>query len=212
MVHKKWDTITIEQYVAIHKTKQDVQDTPEQLLNLLIKRYCIIENFELEDAEKLEMNELYKVHDFMKSEMPVKIVKMFRLNYQSLVTGKPVKQLYKVKLNPSEYSSGEYMAVMNSVKDPIVNESMSNLHRLLFLICRPINRWGKEIEVPPCEIDGMIESFKQLPLQVARPIEVFFYNLSNDLTDLILLSSVNQMTKTKEMMEKEISCLEDTDG
>ncbi len=199
MLPKNWNDITIEQYVAVYKTLSEEPKTAEAQLDLLIKRTAYLTNLEPDYIEdNLTINDLAKMQDFLKSDLPSKLVTDFRFN------GKR----YKVFIDPTKYKAGDYMAVMNTVKD----NKIDNLHKTIYCVCKEVDWKGRIIEVPENEIAERIESFKQLPLSVANPIAVFFCSLSENLTDVILKYSMDQMEKAKKALQTEIDCLNDSVG
>lgn len=199
MLPKNWNDITIEQYVAVYKTLDEQPKDAEAQLNLLIKRTCLLTFKEPEWVEdNLTMNDLAKMQDFLKSELPTKLIKEFRFKGRR----------YKVDIDPTKYDAGRYMSVMNQLKD----SKIDNLHKIIFLICREVDWKGKTVEVPIDELADRIDSFRELPMKIANPLSVFFYNLSNNLTDVILKYSTEQMKKAKELVQTEVDYLENSVG
>jgi len=199
MLPKNWNDITIEQYVAVYKTLSEEPKDAEAQLNLLIKRTCLLTFKEPEWIEdNLTMNDLAKMQDFLKSDLPTKLITRFRFNGRR----------YKVDLNPTKYDAGRYMSVMNQLKD----SKIDNLHKVIFLICREVDWKGKTIEVPLDELAERIESFKELPLKVANPASVFFWNLYDNLTQGILKYSTELIQKANQKIVEEMNYLEDTAG
>jgi len=199
MLPKNWNDITIEQYVAVYKTLSEDPKDAEAQLNLLVKRVCLLTNQEPDWVEdNCTMQDLAKMQDFLKSDLPLKLIKDFRFEGRR----------YKVDIDPTKYDAGRYMSVMNQLKD----SKIENLHKVIFQVCREVDWKGKTIEVDLKELPSRIESFKQLPLKVANPISVFFWSLSNNLTDVTLQYSISQMEKAKKALQTEIDCLSDSVG
>jgi len=199
MLPKNWDNITIEQYVAVYKTLSEDPKDAEAQLNLLVKRVCLLTNQEPEWVEdNCTMQDLAKMQDFLKSDLPTKLITDFRFEGRR----------YKVDIDPTKYDAGRYMSVMNQLKD----QKIENLHKVIFQVCREVDWKGKTIEIDLKELPQRIESFKQLPLKVANPISVFFWSLSNNLTDVTLQYSISQMEKAKKALQTEIDCLNDSVG
>ena len=194
MLPKNWNDITIEQYVAVYKTLEEEPKDAEAQLNLLIKRTCLLTFKEPEWVEdNLTMNDLAKMQDFLKSELPTKLIADFRFKGRK----------YKADIDPTKYDAGRYMSVMNQLKD----SKIDNLHKVIFLICREVDWKGKTIEVPIEELGQRIEDFKELPLKIANPLSVFFYSLSDNLTNAILEYSTELMKKAQEKIQEEMSYL-----
>jgi hypothetical protein len=199
MLPKNWNDITLEQYVAVYKTLQEEPTESEAILNLLIKRVCLLTNKEPEWVEdNCTMNDLAKMQEFLKAPLPTKLITRFKFN------GKR----YKVDLDPTKYDAGRYMSVMNQLKD----NKIENLHKVIFQICRQVDWKGKTIDVDLNTIQETIEGFKQIPLKVINPISVFFCSLSENLTQSILEYSTQEMTKATELLQTEIDYLKDSDG
>jgi len=199
MLPKNWNDITLEQYVAVYKTLSEEPTEPEAILNLLIKRVCLLTNKEPEWVEdNLTMNDLAKMQEFLKSDLPTKLITRFTFN------GK----YYKVDLDPTKYDAGRYMSVMNQLKD----NKIENLHKVIFQICRRTDWKGKIVEQDLNTIGETIESFKQLPLKIVNPISVFFCSLSENLTQSTLEYSTSQMKKATELLQTEIDYLNGSGG
>lgn len=219
MIPKSWDNVTIDQYVAIKKTEAIIPKDKLEEHDLRVQRACILTDLDLDVINAWSFEELLKVDKLMEANLPTRVVKRFKLN------GKR----YRFKENPYTYNGGQYCAVMNACKEG----GIENLNRLCYLISEPINFWGKRqttndeyfnslladrmLKRPkptplPYEILQLMEDFKQLPLKVANPMAVFFWTLSEVLTDAILDYSTKKMKKITEQVQKEISYLEGTDG
>lgn len=199
MLPKNWNDITIEQYVAVYKTLKEEPKTPEATLDLLIKRVCLLTNQEPDWVEdNCTMLDLAKMQEFLKSELPTKLVKAFRLNGRK----------YVVDIDPTKYDAGRYMSVMNQLKD----SKIDNLHKVIFQVCRQVDWRGRTIEPDLGKIQETIEEFKQIPLKIANPISVFFCSLCETLTLDILKYSTNQMEKMNESLQMEIASLNDSVG
>lgn len=199
MIPATWDNVTIDQYVAIKKTEAIVPKDKLEEHDLRVQRACILTGLDLDVINAWSFIELLKVDTLLSTAPPTKVVRHFRLN----------GNYYTFRENPKKYSGGEYSAVMNACKDGGLN----NLHRLCYLISQPTNLLGfKKKVTDPEDIEKRIEDFKQLPLKIANPMAVFFWTLSENLTDVILDYSAKKMTKITAAVQKEISYLEGTDG
>ena len=198
-VPNNWDNVTIDQYVAIKKTEAIIPKDKLEEHDLRVQRACILTDLDLDVINAWSFEELLKVDKLMETDLPTRVIKRFKVNGNR----------YRFKENPKKYSGGEYSAIMNACKDGGLN----NLHRLCYLISQPKNVLGFNKKVAdPEDIEKRIEDFKQLPLKVANPMAVFFWTLSEVLTDAILDYSTKKMMKITEQVQKEISYLEGTDG
>lgn len=199
MLPKNWDDITIEQYVAVYKTLSEEPRTSEAQLNLLIKRTCLLTNKDPEWVdENLTMTDLAKMQDFLKLDLPTKLITKFRFQGRK----------YVVDIDPTKYDAGRYISVMNQLKD----SKIDNLHKVVFFVCREVNAWGKTIEIPENEFAERVESFKQLPMKVVNPISVFFCNLSETLTEDIIKYSTQKVMEATMALQEEIDYLQSSDG
>jgi len=199
MIPKSWDNVTVEQFVLVEKTRNEVPANELAAIDLRIKRACYLTDEEPEDVMNWSMEELIKVDALMNTPLPEgKIINQFRLN----------GQLYTFRMNPNKLSADEYMTIMNTAKD----SSLENLHKILFNIAQPRKWYGKKMTIKPEDVEKRIADFKQLPLKIANPIAVFFWTLSNNLTDAILDYSIDKMNQVNKTLREEIECLKDMDG
>lgn len=211
MLPKDWNDITIEQYVAFHKTLSEDPKDDEGLWRLLIKRIALLTGNDPDLVEdSLTMSDLNKMAEFQRLPMPSKLIKNFRFN------GKR----YTVDIDPTKYNAGRYMSVMNQLRD----DRIENAHKMIFQVCREVgfgfyrNAKGKlrfgnyTIEPDLNKIQETIESFKQLPLKIAEPIRFFFVRLSENLTADTQEYLTKEIQKQTKSLQTEIDCLSDSDG
>jgi hypothetical protein len=200
MLPKDWNDITIEQYVAVYKTLKDNPKDTDSQSSLLILLTCLLTDKEPEWVEdNLTLNDLAKMQDFLKLDLPKKLVRDFRFN------GKR----YKVDIDPTKYNAGRYISVMNQLKG---DNDIDSLHKVVYQVCREVNWMGFTKKKNISDIPTEIESFKQLPLKIANPIAVFFCNLSESLMLDIQKYLTNQMKKITADLQAEIDSLADTNG
>jgi hypothetical protein len=200
MIPATWQEVTLENFYPLERTlKEEPKDEVEKH-DLLVKRACFISDMEVEEVQELTMNELLVVDKLLRTPLPTKLNLSFKLN----------GRLYVVKLDPTKWDAWRYKAVMNECR----NIGSDNLHKLMFLVSVEIkNRFStKEIKCPPEEVEERMEEFKQLSVALANPLVVFFYNLSNDLTENILSFSEAQMKKMKMTLNQETDYLKNSDG
>lgn len=205
-----WDKVTLENYYPFERTlgeenfKGWEELTQEELevkkLDLRIKRACLLTDIEVEDALKMTMEQLSAVDVLIKTPYPGKVRKSFKFK------GKR----YKVLLDPRKWDAGRYQSIMNECR----NKDSDNVHKLMYLVSVEVkNRFSKkEIELDPDEIEARINEFKQLPVSIANPIGVFFWNLYKLLTELTLSYSEIEMQKKLKMMKKEEDSLRNMAG
>jgi hypothetical protein len=226
MLPKNWNDITIEQYVAVYKTLSEDPKDAEAQLNLLVKRVCLLTNQEPDWVEEnCTMQDLAKMQDFLKSDLPLKLITDFRFEgrrYKVITNPNLLKRtIYKRILDTVKRNIGldskmdavdatkmdfdGYMSSMNTIRDK--DKALDNLHNTVFQICQEVDWKGRVIEIPEGEIIERIESFKQLPLKVANPIAVFFCSLSETLIQDTLTYSINQMKIATQKVQEEIDYL-----
>lgn len=230
MLPKNWDDITLEQYVAVYKTLSEEPKGEDGDWNLLIKRVCLLTNKEpgwVDD--NLTLNDLQKMQEFLKSELPTKLITDFRFNGRrykvitnpTLLKRSAYKRILdgiKEKINGGDLSAVDatkmdfdgYMSSMNTIRNK--DKVLDNLHWTIFQVCHEVDWRGNVIEVPLGEIPERIEAFKQLPLKIANPISVFFWNLSKHLTNDMIKYSTEQMNKATADLQTEIDYLTDSVG
>jgi len=198
MLPKNWDNITLEQYVAIYKTLDEQPEETEDQLKLLIKRACLITLQEPEWVEEnLTMNDLAKMQEFLKMELPQTLVLDFVFK----------DKRYKAEIDPTKYKGGRLFACLNTLKDE--DKRLDNIHRTIYNVCWRVDKKGKPIQLTDDEMIADMEDFRELPLKVANPLYVFFCSLSETLQTLTLTYSINQIQIANQMIQEETNYLAD---
>jgi len=208
MIPKKWDKITIEQFVNLQATTKEEPKTELDKFNLNIKRVCYLTGLEVEEALKLPTSVSIDIEKLLKTEMPQRLSTTFKLNGVQ----------YKVILDARQLDGQRYISVMNSAK----RGTMKNLHQVMYNICKPI-KFGfrkkfpfigyKEYEFEAHEVEERINDFKQLTLDIANPVSVFFSTLSKSLIVALedySLQKMKEMTKMTNDLATDLR--EDMDG
>jgi hypothetical protein len=186
-----WDNISIEQFAELQATFKDKPDNAVDKLNQKILQVSIITGKDLEEVEKMTLDDLKEIEDLLHSPLPTKIHKRFTVG----------GVVYRFMTNPNELTAGEYMSIMEAAKD----NPFEALHRIMFDIARPIKltlKGWKDYELEDHEIADRIEDFKKMPISVANPIAVFFCRLSKDLTSALVDYSHKELQKQTERMKK----------
>ncbi len=215
VIPRRWNQVSIERYNQLVKTIDEKQKLPVDVttlteaqiyaiqiadLELMIKRCLILTDLEYEQAEALATRELMKVNELIAKPIKNKLTRFFKLD----------GQLYEICLNPTKENARRYMNVMNACKE----DGVTNMHRIMFAISKPINNVfrKKEVKIAPENIDAVVESFRQVPISIAKPVVVFFCNLSIRLTKDSLEFSNRQMKKIQELLKAEADSLNATVG
>lgn len=186
-----WDNVTIEQFAELQKTLNQKHDNPVDKLNQWILQVSIITGKDLEEVEKMTIEELKPIEKLLITPIPTKLHKRFHINGIA----------YKFITNPNELTGGQYMSIMEYVKD----DPFKRLNEIMFCLARPIKltlKGWKEYDFEAHEIADRMEDFKKMPISIANPIAVFFCRLSKDLTKSLESSSLEEIQKLTEMVQK----------
>jgi hypothetical protein len=197
---KNWSDITIRKYierVKLSRKSGSELETIEQMIKLAAVTFECSE----EEAADIGLDKLNQVNQLFKSEKPTKIVKEIRLNGQH----------FEFELNPNKLTASQYAGVMEATKDIDIN-----LHLFLFHLARPYNySWfrKKYIKLEDYQTIELIDQFKDIPMSVANPIAVFFFNLSMELTKNLEAYSDQKLKEMNKLLDRtKTDLLKDTDG
>jgi hypothetical protein len=197
---KNWSDITIRKYierVKLSRRSGSELETIEQMIKLAAVTFECSED----EAANIPLDKLNQVNQLFKSEKPTKIVKEIRLNGQH----------FEFELNPNKLTASQYAGVMEATKDIDLN-----LHLFLFHLARPYNySWfrKKYIKLEDHQTIQLIDQFKDIPMSVANPIAVFFFNLSVEFTKILNDYSDQKMKEMKKILDQtKTDLLKNTDG
>jgi hypothetical protein len=197
---KNWSDITIRKYierVKLSRKSGSELETIEQMIKLAAVTFECSE----EEAANIGLDKLNQVNQLFKSEKPTKIVKEIRLNGQH----------FEFELNPNKLTASQYAGVMEATKDIDIN-----LHLFLFHLARPYNySWFKKkyIKLEDHQTIQLIDQFKDIPMSVANPITVFFFNLSTEFTRILNDYSDQKLKEMNKIIDQtKTDLLKDTDG
>jgi hypothetical protein len=197
---KNWSDITIRKYierVKLSRKSGSELETIEQMIKLAAVTFECSE----EEAANIGIDKLNQVNQLFKSEKPTKIVKEIRLNGQH----------FEFELNPNKLTASQYAGVMEATKDIDIN-----LHLFLFHLARPYNySWFKKkyIKLEDHQTIELIDQFKDIPMSVANPIAVFFFNLSTEFTRILNDYSDQKLKEMNKILDQtKTDLLKDTDG
>ena len=197
---KNWSDITIRKYierVKLSRKSGSELETIEQMIKLAAVTFECSE----EEAANIGIDKLNQVNELFKSDKPTKIVKEIRLNGQH----------FEFELNPNKLTASQYAGVMEATKDIDIN-----LHLFLFHLARPYNySWfrKKYIKLEDHQTIELIDQFKDIPMSVANPIAVFFFNLSTEFTRILNDYSDQKLKEMNKLLDQtKTDLLKDTDG
>ena len=197
---KNWSDITIRKYierVKLSRKSGSELETIEQMIKLAAVTFECSE----EEAANIGLDKLNQVNQLFKSDKPTKIVKEIRLNGQH----------FEFELNPNKLTASQYAGVMEATKDIDIN-----LHLFLFHLARPYNySWfrKKYIKLEDYQTIELIDQFKDIPMSVANPIAVFFFNLSIEFTRILNDYSDQKLKEMNKILDQtKTDLLKDTDG
>ena len=197
---KNWSDITIRKYierVKLSRKSGSELETIEQMIKLAAVTFECSE----EEAANIGLDKLNQVNQLFKSDKPTKIVKEIRLNGQH----------FEFELNPNKLTASQYAGVMEATKDIDIN-----LHLFLFHLARPYNySWfrKKYIKLEDYQTIELIDKFKDIPMSVANPIAVFFFNLSTEFTRILNDYSDQKLKEINKILDQtKTDLLKDTDG
>ena len=197
---KNWSDITIRKYierVKLSRKSGSELETIEQMIKLAAVTFECSE----EEAANIGLDKLNQVNQLFKSDKPTKIVKEIRLNGQH----------FEFELNPNKLTASQYAGVMEATKDIDIN-----LHLFLFHLARPYNySWfrKKYIKLEDHQTIEVIDQFKDIPMRVANPIAVFFFNLSIEFTRILNDYSDQKLKEMNKILDQtKTDLLKDTVG
>lgn len=197
---KNWSDITIRKYIERVKLSRKSGSELETIEHM-IKLAAVTFECSEEEAANIGIDKLNQVNQLFKSEKPTKIVKEIRLNGQH----------FEFELNPNKLTASQYAGVMEATKDIDIN-----LHLFLFHLARPYNySWfrKKYIKLEDHQTIELIDQFKDIPMSVANPIAVFFFNLSTEFTRILNDYSDQKLKEMNKILDQtKTDLLKDTDG
>lgn len=192
-----WKEVNIEQFVELQEALNEKPVTDLEIVNNKILQAVILSGLSVEEVENLPFNELEKVNKLLNTELPNKVRKYFKLN--------GIK--YRVIYDARRLNGSRYIAVMNSAK----RGTLKSLHQVMYSISQPVKFGFKkkfpfigynEYEFEAHEVEDRINDFKELSIDIANPVSVFFSNLSKVLTEVLEDSLLNQTKKMTTMTDE----------
>jgi len=195
-----WEDITLEKYLKLRPVLQTEQTPIQRVINILCvltgEKREVVKNIKLDDYNKI----LEKM-EFLNTELPTAI-KSKRFE----VGGKH----YEFSLDARKLLFGEYISAMEMLQDAQRNEEViyTNMPKILTTICRPVEKkWfgWRDIKMDGDLIRETVDNFyKNMPITIAYPIGIFFYNHLPTSTQDTRISLVKEATKIVEEIRKEM--------
>lgn len=161
-----------------------------------------------EDIRELtipDFHKLVKKMSFLNEPLPKELKKR-----RFLVGGK----WYEFKIDAKKMLFGEYISVMEIMQKAGNSEDalFNNLHQILTVICRPVYKtmFGyKDVKVDGELIRETSKNFyNNMPITIAYPIAVFFWERSPILTETIKTSLMSESEKIIKEVKTDLA----TDG
>ena len=177
----EWSDITIEKYIALRPVLAVESNEVTKIINVL----CLLSGKKRQEIEQLSIpqySDLIKKMEFLHKPIPEELNKdVFKIN----------GEYYKFCLDPSNILFGEYISVMEILEKAKNNPEIiyDNIHNLLTVICKPLTKkwWGfKNKQITNNLVKETSSNFyKNMPITIAYPITVFFYQNLTTLTQTI---------------------------
>lgn len=179
----KLDEVTIGTFIKI--AKLEATDDPEQILDRNIKMLSLL-TAEGEDVflelTASQLAELVGKISFLNNLPEPKAINKVKIN------GK----LYQANLLISELTAGQYIDLSEFIKNPI-----NNLHKIMATLYLPAKKtWYGKLVVEKYNgknhKERADEFYRFMPVSVAYPAALFFYQVSNGLTTNIETYFINK--------------------
>ena len=186
-----WEDITLGQYIELRPILQTKEDDIKRVINIL----CVLTGKKREEIRNVtipDFHKLIKKMSFLNDPLPKQLNKR-----RFLIGGK----WYEFKLDAKKMLFGEYISVMEILQKSGDNEDLlfNNLHKILTVICRPVYKtlFGfKSVNIDGDLIRETANNFyNNMPITIAYPIGVFFYQRYPTLTETIKTSLMEEAEK-----------------
>ena len=195
-----WDDITVGNYIELRPVLSTDMNDVERVINIL----CVLTGKKREDIKQVSIKDYHKLvkqMKFLKTPLPKELKKR-----RFLIGGK----WYEFKYHADKLLFGEYINVMDILQGAKNNEELifQNLHKILTMICRPVYKtmFGfKDAEIDSEVLRQTADNFyKNMPITIAYPIGVFFYQHYPSLMETIK-TSLMQTAQMKIKKAQEIA-------
>lgn len=195
-----WDDITLGQYIELRPILQTEQEEVTRMINIL----CVLTGKKREEIKELtipDFHKLVKKMSFLNEPLSKELKKK-----RFIIGGK----WYEFKIEAKRMLFGEYISVMEILQQAGDNEDVlfNNLHKILTAICRPVYKtmFGfKSVDIDGESIRQTADNFyKNMPITIAYPIGVFFYQRLPNLTEAIKTSLMAEANKKIEEVKADL--------
>ena len=196
-----WDDITLGQYIELRPILQTEQEEVTRMINIL----CVLTGKKREEIKELtipDFHKLVKKMSFLNEPLSKELKKK-----RFIIGGK----WYEFKIEAKKMLFGEYISVMEILQQAGDNEDVlfNNLHKILTAICRPVYKtmFGfKSMDIDGESIRQTADNFyKNMPITIAYPIGVFFYQRLPNLTEVIKTSLMAEANKKIEEVKADLA-------
>ena len=180
----KWDNISTVNFQKYAKTLSEEPKTEVETIDLLIRQNAILLNMSEDEVKDIPLNELQSVKNLLRTPMPQKIYKAFKLD----------GIWYEVILNPKELTAERFAGVQEAAKN-------DDLALAMYYICKPFKPSlfkRNYLKFKESEIPERVKGFNELPITITYPITNFFLKLRKEYTDYFLTSSIDIAKKMRE--------------
>jgi len=191
-----WNDITLEMYMKLRPVLETEQEPITKIINIL----CVLTGEKKEiikDVSLTDYNKLINKMSFLNTDMP-KETRKKRIKIKN--------QWYEWKLDPKNLLFGEYISVMEIMEKANNNENIlfENLHKILTIICRPVERrfgfyWRSSKVTNDLIRETANNFYTDMSIADAYPIAVFFCSRYPNLMEIIK-TSLNK--KADKMIKK----------
>ena len=198
-----WEDITIGNYIELRPVLSTDMNDVERVINIL----CVLTGKKREEIKQISIKDYHKLvkqMKFLNTQLPKELKKK-----RFLVGGK----WYEFKYDANKLLFGEYINIMDILQGAKNNEELvfQNLHKILTIICRPVYKtmFGfKDAEVDDDVLRQTADNFyKNMPITIAYPIGVFFYQRYPHLMETIktsLMQTANKKIKEAQQIALQV--------
>ena len=196
-----WEDITLGQYIELRPILHTEQEDVTRMINIL----CVLTGKKREEIKELtipDFHKLVKKMSFLNEPLSKELKKK-----RFIIGGK----WYEFKIEAKKMLFGEYISVMEILQQAGDNEDVlfNNLHKILTVICRPVYKtmFGfKTMDIDGEKIRETADNFyKNMPITIAYPIGVFFYQRSPNLMEAIKTSLMAEANKKIEEVKADLA-------
>lgn len=208
MIPANWNNITIETWAALMATIEEKPETTQEIIGHKRRQLMLLTGCEAEKAKAFPLIDLHKVTTLLGTPMPMKLFKKFKLNgiryrVETRLNRLPNGRVETIAADARILNANQLISAVSTKAKP------DRWHQAIFNVCIPYKRtwwlFTKDFEFEDWEVENRIEDFKQLPMETANPIAVFFSSLSKaylkGMEDYLTEKTMMIQTKLKESLE-----------